>query len=287
MSRVIRVAALAALLVTASAGVRGADEPAKGQRVFTCGHSFHVFMPRMLAEIAKLAKVKDHRHVGTSSLGGSRVEQHWKLTLGDDKFKSKASLESGNVDVLTLSPIYLPDDGIENFVTLAARHNPKVRVFIQENWLPFDNNDKIRKRPKEADHDKPTIAELKKMHEPYFKELEDHAQALNKKLGSETVFVAPVGQAVIALREKVLEGKVPGSKKQSDLFTDALGHVKPPVVVLSGYVYYSLIYRRSPVGLPVPGGLGKGEDAEKLNRLLQELAWEAVTKNPHSGVKEK
>jgi hypothetical protein len=190
--------------------------------------------------------------------------------------------------VLTMSPIHLPDDGIENFVNLAVKHNPKVRVFLQENWLPFDIYDKTFKtRPKEVDHDKPTAAQLKSMHAPYFKELEDHAQALNKKLGSETVFVAPVGAAVVALREKILEGKAPGLSKQSDLFTDAIGHAKPPIMVLSGYVYYSLIYRRSPVGLPVPARLGKGGDTEKLNKLLQELAWEAVTKNPHTGVKEK
>jgi hypothetical protein len=279
--------ALAAALVVVSAGVRGSDEPARGQRVFSCGHSFHVFMPGMLAEIAKLAKIKDHKQVGLSSIGGSRVDQHWKLTLGDDKFKSKKALESGEVDVLTLSPIYLPDDGIENFVNLAVKHNPKVRVFLQENWLPWDHYDKRFKPPAKVDHDRPTAEQLKSMHAPYFKELEDHAQALNKKLGSETVFVAPVGPAVVALREKVLDGKAPGLKKQSDLFTDAIGHAKPPIVVLSGYVYYALIYRRSPVGLPVPPRLGKGEDAEKLNRLLQELAWEAVTKNPHTGVKEK
>ena len=69
----------------------------------------------------------------------------------------------------------------------------------------------------------------------------------------------PVGQAVVALREKILDGKAPGLKKQSDLFTDAIGHAKPPIVVLSGYCHYALIYRRSPVGLPVPAVLGKGE----------------------------
>ena len=46
------------------------------------------------------------------------------------------------MDVLTLSPIYLPDDGIEKFVNLAVKHNPKVRVFVQENWLPCDIYDK-------------------------------------------------------------------------------------------------------------------------------------------------
>src|SRR5690349_16782997 len=112
MSVRVRMAALAAALAVLSAGVRGSDEPARGQRVFSCGHSFHYFMPAMLAEIAKLAGIKDHKQVGLSSIGGSRVERHWEVVLADDKFKAKKSLESGEVDVLTLSPIYLPDDGI-------------------------------------------------------------------------------------------------------------------------------------------------------------------------------
>lgn len=57
------------------------------------------------------------------------------------------------MDVLTISPIYPPDDGIGNFVALAVKHNPKARVTLQENWLPFDLYDTtFRKRPK-VDHD--------------------------------------------------------------------------------------------------------------------------------------
>ena len=58
-------------------------------------------------------------------------------------------------------------------------------------------------------------------------------------------------------------------------------------MTLVGYVYYATIYRRSPVGLPVPKVLkdAKNPEAEALNRLLQELAWEAATSHPLSGVK--
>ena len=56
---------------------------------------------------------------------------------------------------------------------------------------------------------------------------------------------------------------------------------------LVAYCNYAVIYRRSPVGLPVPEVLKRaklGDQEEKLNRLLQELAWEAVTQHPLSGV---
>ena len=43
-----------------------------------------------------------------------------------------------NVDVLTLSPIWLPDEGIEKFAKLGLEHNPDIRVTVQEFWLPND-----------------------------------------------------------------------------------------------------------------------------------------------------
>jgi hypothetical protein len=260
-----------------------------GQSVFTCGHSFHVFVPGILSDMAKKAAIKGHKQLGLSAIGGSRVIQHWDAP--EEKFKSKPILRSGKVDVLTLSPIHLPDPGIEKFVRLAVEHNPKVRVTVQEFWLPFDIYDTtFKKRPAKVDHDAPTVEELRKLHEPYFKDMDAHVRELNEKLGKQAVFVVPVGQAVIALREKIIDGKAPGLKKQSDLFTDAIGHARPALQALVAYCHFAVIYRRSPVGLPVPAVLANAknlDEKEKLNRLLQELAWDAVRQHPLSGVKEK
>jgi hypothetical protein len=259
----------------------------KGQRVFTCGHSFHIFVPPILADMARSAGIKDHAIAGRSGIGGSRVIQHWNVA--DEKNEAKKALRAGKVDVLTLSPIHLPDEGIEKFAKLAVEHNPNVRITVQEFWLPFDIYDTtFKKRPKKVDHNAPTGAELRKLHEPYFKGMDEHVRALNKKLGKEALFVVPVGQAVIALREKIIAGKAPGLKAQSDLFTDAIGHARPPLQALVAYCHFAVIYRRSPVGLPMPAVLVQAKKAgwdDKLNRLLQELAWEAVTQHPLSGVK--
>lgn len=273
-------------LALLGAGLPGSSQTTpvdRGQRVFTCGHSFHVFVPGILADMAKGAGIRDHKIVGLSSIGGSRVVQHWDVA--DEKNKAKEALRAGKVDVLTLSPILLPDEGIERFAKLAVEHNPKVRVTVQEFWLPFDLYDGHTKRPKTVDHDAPAAAELKKEHEPYFKSMDEHVRDLNKKLGKEVLFVVPVGQAVIALREKIIGGEAPGLKKQSDLFTDAIGHPKPPLQALVAYCHFAVIYRRTPVGLPVPAVLAGSDNAEKLNRLLQDLAWNAVTHHPLSGVK--
>ena len=189
--------------------------------------------------------------------------------------------------MLTLSPIFLPDPGIENFTTLALEHNKDIRMVVQPIWLRWDIYEPTTKRPDKVDHNAITAEELRKRHETYFKVMDEHIRDLNKKYDKTVLYVVPAAQAVIALREKIIAGEVPGMKTQEELFTDALGHGTPPLQLLVAYCNFSVIYRKSPVGLPVPGILKKsklGDNEEKLNRLLQELAWDAVVKHPLSGV---
>lgn len=311
----VSVAMMVLALLCSGAFAAGANEkkdspaPAavRGQRVFTCGHSFHVFVYRLLAEMAKSAGIADHQSVGLSSIGGSRVIQHWDVA--DEKNKAKQALRDGKVDVLTLSPIWLPDAGIEKFIALGYEHNPKVRVLVQEFWLPNDTYEPVYPLDvrKNVNHNETDLAVLCEKQAHYFKDLGDYVGAINRKLGHEVAFVVPVGQAALALRGKLAAGQAPGLVMQWDLFRDPWGHPQPPLAVLSGYCHYAMIYRRSPVGLPVPQDLKQyrrftsdvslrkagwrpsaeelastkpltQEEQEKLNRLLQEIAWEAVTK---------
>jgi hypothetical protein len=277
---------LVLLLCSLAHSTQDKAAPPKGQRILSAGHSFHVFMPGILRDVTQAAEIKEHVQVDVQSIGGSRVIQHWDLA--DEKNKAKTALRTGKVDVFTLSPIYLPDEGIANFTQLALEHNPDIRLTIQEFWLPYDTYDPSRKKVDKLDRNALTGEELRKRHEPYFKSMDDHVKELNQKHGKSAVYVVPVGQAVIALREKVIAGQAPGVKTQEELFTDGIGHVRAPIQALTAYCHYAVIYRRSPVGLPTPGVLAKAkmDDADKLNRLLQELAWDAVVHHPLSGVKE-
>ena len=280
----LRSFALAIVLIL-PAGYTRADEPAvKGQRVFTAGHSFHFFIAPILSDMAKKAGIQGHEQVGVSFIGGSRVIQHWDVP--EEKNKVKEALKNGKVDVLTLSPILLPDPGIEKFAKLALEHNPNIRIYVQESWLPYDEIDPNNPlRGRQVDHNAATVEQLQKRSEDWNKSYEDYVQDLNKKLGKQVLFIVPVGKAVIALRGKIIEGKAPGLKTQEDLFSDAIGHARPPLAVLVAYCHFAAIYRKSPVGLPVPMALAKAPEAEELNKLLQEIAWEAVSKQPLSGVK--
>lgn len=275
---------LTALATSLFADAPPTQAPPKGLRVLTAGHSFHVWMPALLGEIAASAKITGHRQVALSSIGGSRVIQHWDLA--DDKNRIKPALIAAEADVLTLSPIYLPDEGIEKFVKLGLQHNPRLRITVQEFWLPFDDQALWATKAKGVviDRDTKKIPELRAAHASYFQAMDEHVRALNADAGRSAVVVVPVGQAVLALREKIVEGKAPGVARQSDLFTDPIGHPRDPVKVLSAYCHFAVLYGRSPVGLPAPKALAKLPEGEKLNRLLQELAWNAVTQHPLSGV---
>ena len=274
-----------------------ADAPAtvvtpitKGQRVFTCAHSFHVFVYHLVDEMAKSAGIADHQSVGISSIGGSRVIQHWNVP--DEKNATKAALTAGKVDVLTLSPIWLPDEGIEKFARLGLEHDPDIRVTVQEFWLPNDEYVPVYplQTKKGTDHNATDLVKLREANAQYCHDIEEHVGDLNKRLGKEVVFVVPVGEAADALREKIVAGQAPGLKAQWDLFRDNWGHPQAPLQVLDGYCHFAVIYRRTPVGLPMPPELAKTkdlspEDAEKLNRLLQKLAWDAVSHHPLTGVR--
>ena len=227
----------------------------KGQHVFTCGHSFHAwFIAPILQDMAQGAGIKGHEVVGVSKIGGSRAIQHWDIP--EDQNQAKAALRAGKVDVLTLACMLEPDDGIGKFAKLGLEHNPNIRVTLQEFWIPWDKFEwPFKGNPDSVDFNAATVAGLQKLHAPYFKAMDDHVRVLNANLGKQVVFVAPVGQAVLALREKIVAGQIPGIKKQSDLFTDKLGHPQPTVEALVSYVHFAVIYRRTPVGLPLPAVL--------------------------------
>jgi hypothetical protein len=258
--------------------------PPAGLKVLTAGHSFHVWMPPLVAEMAKAAGIQGHEQLAISSIGGSKVIQHWDLPAA--KNKAKPVLESGKADLFTMSPTFLPDAGIENFVKLGLEHNPKIRFTLQQNWVPYEDPAiwLSRERPKQVDRDGKTVAQLRAMHDVYFKMIEDHVRELNQRIPGANIAIVPSGEAAIALREKVIKGEAPGIRSQSELFTDVLGHPGPQIRVLSAYCHFAVIYHRSPVGLPVNSQLSKLPEAEKLNRLLQEIAWKAVTEHPLSGV---
>jgi hypothetical protein len=287
----MRAFLLLASLAVATCLSRAADpQPpiTTGQRVATCGHSFHVFTYRQVEQIAVSAGLM-HQLVGISSIGGSTVQKHWDVP--EEKSAVKQVLKAGGADVLTLSPIWLPDEAIEQFVKLGIEHNPALRITVQEYWMPNDEYEPVYplQTRKKVDHNATDLAKLRDATMRYAKDIEDYVKGINQRLGKDAVLIVPVGMAAVTLREKIVKGEAPGLKLQSELFRDNWGHALLPLQLLSSYCHYAVIYRKSPVGLPVPLAFRtlkdmSDDDKAKLNTLLQQIAWDTVSAHPMSGI---
>jgi hypothetical protein len=243
----------------------------KGLHVATNGHSFHLFVPGLVLNTATAAGIKDHVVVQGAAT---------------DAFR-----QGKQVDVLTASPfsnVLGPDKKFNELVDLAFKHNPKMRIVVQVSWLGSDNPKNQTKEGVKVDWNAATVERLREIHEPYIKNVRAQLDELNKQHGRRACFAVPVAQASIALREKIIAGEAPGLKMQSELFRDDRGHALAPLMALAGYCNYAVIYRRSPVGLPLVSAFRAAKNPawdETLDRLLQQLAWDAVIAEPMSGVK--
>lgn len=259
----------------------------KGQRVFYASHSLMWYVPAPLGELATAAGIEGHELVGLQKLGASRTLQHWELP--DEKNQAKKALESGNVDVFVMSPVQFPDEGVENFVKLGLEHNPKMKFIVQLSWGggDTDNQDFPKGAWDMVDHNK-TPAQLKKLYERNIRAGERQAEEINRKLGrgNRIMTLVPSAQALVELRTKIYQKQIPGIDSQNALFVDAV-HPSPPLEALNSYLHYAVLYGRTPVGLPMVGALKKANREgwdEKLNRTLQEIAWQAVVNYPPSGI---
>lgn len=281
MKRCTRILWCWTILVLACGIASGQDAKAPaGQRVFYTGHSFHMFVPSAIDQLVKSANIQGHKQVGAQGIGASRVIQHWDLA--DDKNKAKPALTSGEVDVFTMAAhVMIPDEGITKFTELGLKHNPNLRLLVQASWYPWDVP---RGSPgfitDNQQRDSAKIEDLQTAIEDWRVKLEAQVDDLNKQHGKRAVFIVPVGRAVVKLRAMIVEGKFPGISNQSKLFRDPIGHGNGQVMALASYCNFSAIYRMSPVGLKLAErGLDDAQHA-----ILQQIAWETVSKYPYSGV---
>lgn len=280
--------AIAAL--NASGSLLGDSTLHQNMRVFVTAHSFHIFVADRLGPLAKAAGLRLHEPVRRQMIGGSSVKQHWDLP--DENNPAKAALMAGEVDVLTMSPNWMvPDEAIEFFTDLGLKHNPRMRVLVQVSWSAYDHHDsgspneweKSQMIENNEERDARSLEGLRAANANIMGIVQKQVADLNSRYGREVIHIVPVGNAVIRLRELVVDGKVPGIKKQSELFSDPIGHGKAPVLALAAYCNFACLYRRSPEGLD-DGNLELEQIHPDLQAFLQKIAWETVSAYPESGV---
>jgi hypothetical protein len=268
------------VLATFIAATASGDEPPAGLRVFYTGHSFHMFVPTRVDQLAKSAGITTHKTAGTQGIGGSRVIQHWDLE--DGKNKAKPALEAGDLDVFTMAAhLAVPDPGIDHFVELGLKHNPKLRLLVQASWMPYDLTGPDRRIKDNAERDMTDLAALQTATDEWRKNLETQVDVLRAKYDTRTIEIVPVGDAVCELRRRIRGGQFPGVTKPSELFRDPIGHGLGQVQALCAYCNYAAIYRRSPVGL----NLNESGVTPEQHQILQQIAWKRVSEYDHAGIK--
>lgn len=273
LGRVALVLALGVGLGGGAGAWEDAPAPA-GVRVFYTGHSFHMFVPRRVEQLARSAGIEGHRTAGAQGIGGSRVIQHWELP--DERNQAKAALAGGEVDVFTMAAhLLVPDPGIDKLTELGLKHNPNLRLLVQVSWMPWDLTAPDQRLRDNAERDHVNLDDLAAATVEWRTKLQAQADELNRRHGREAVSLVPVGDAVVKLRRLVAEGKFPGVVKQADLFTDPIGHVRGHIQALTAYCTYAAIYDRSPAGLT----LNEPGVTDEQHAILQRLAWETIAEH--------
>ncbi|QDU96603.1 hypothetical protein Pla8534_44240 [Lignipirellula cremea] len=230
-------------------------------------NSWFNFVPGGVADQVKAAGIEGHKEVKAA------------------KPNDFSPIETGDVDVYAHGVHWWMEvpwsHGVtaEKIVEMGLKANPNFRAYFHAAWLVGDGRAKEIKTT--ADYDSSNLADVQAALDKTRKGVEATVDKLNEKFGKRVVFLVPVGDATLKLRALVLEGKYPGVTKQSELWNDAMPHAGVHVMALSGYCHFVAIYRTSPVGLKIDRFK---ELTDEQHAILQEIAWETVSKYPHAGI---
>jgi hypothetical protein len=270
-----------------------ADEPlsnpkGNGLRILSTGHSWVRPAINTLPAIAKAAGYDGH-HQRANLSGGmtGSANSRWRAEIG--KFDGKPprpillpAIATGEWDAMTWGMFYLDTpEHFEQWMDVCLKHNPEMRFYLQDGWPLY----------------RETIAndEARQQMQTRQSEINGFVQSLVEGLNAkydDRVRVIPAGNAVMRVVEAYFDGKLPELDCVSEhlggkngIYRDG-GHLSrvSGMELLDGYIYYSVLYQRSPALLKdyKPEGT-----APNVDRVLREAAWQAAITHPLSGVVDK
>lgn len=248
--------------------------------------AFHIGNSLTFGEMSGLSGFMGSRgstyEYGWHVLWGKGLSEIWeKSGAPSDKAAKygafKDALANNEWDVLTLQSwgaVFEGEKGdvvmAKKFIELALKKSPDLQVYIYETWPFKDKAGKIdfaakwaREFPKPGQWDSV-------YNSTYCKVLVDR---LNKDMPDlkKPVRLIPAGSVISELDKQARAGTVPGIKQIEELYKDDI-HMGPAGVYLVRCVFYSVIMKDNPVGLP-----GAGKDVpDELSKIFQETAWKVV-----------
>lgn len=242
--------------------------PPVGKRIVFEGNSWFGFVPEGVADCAKAAGIAGHEAVT------------WKP-------RETGFFKEGTVDVYSHGVHWwgaVPwSHGVtaEQIVAAGLEGNPNFRGYYHAAWLVGDGRGADNPVKTVADYETSKIVDVRTALERACRNTEKIVDRLNEKFGKRAVFLVPVGEATLRLREAILAGTYPGLTKQSEIWSDAMPHAGAHVMALSGYCHFAAIYRMSPVGLKITRF---GEITHEQHAILQRIAWDVVSQYPYAGI---
>ena len=290
------MAALVGLVAAAEKPVAAATTKSEGKRIFFTGHSFFIakgHMAKNVDLIAKAAKKEKHELVGWRYSGGGSgaVDKWWAKGAEGEPRKCVAA---GKVDILAVCTYWMKkgskqEQCLRKFVKLMQDNNPDGLVYLINTKIPSDGN--FKGSPFDGKYkggwNARTKAELAELY-GWIDETHRYAypyaalvDEINKAYGKTVIKSVPLYYGQALLRAQIIDGKVPGVKKQSEIYRDDFGHLSELGERLNAYLVFAAIYGESPVGLQVPKWEKSGDTVLRAQNLaLQKVAWAAVQAVP-------
>jgi hypothetical protein len=256
----------------------------KGLRVIMIGNSWTRPAIRTLPEIAKAAGMKDHKTI-QYTVGSSAGHP-------DPLFHDKGcrnlldpAIKTGQWDVMTmLSRLNDKPEFFIQWMDLCLKANPKMVFYIQQGWTYYS-------KPKSVTDVKTELEWLEKAEASRQAEYKSYAEGINKKYPGKMRFI-PCGAAVTEMVRLYYDNKLPGfdcviqtKEGSKGIYKDG-SHVSDDTGMdyLSGYVFYGVLYRRSPEHIK---GYKPAKLSAEIDGIMRKVAWKAIISTPLSGITDK
>ena len=272
------------------------DKPADGAlRIVGTGHSFMAPGYRTFPIICQAAGFQQPllTHTGGGITGSTRYK--WEQENGIFQFdgnplpKLLASISNAKWDAMMWGPYFNDRPAYYScWIDFCLQYNPEMKFFLSDAWPQLQQLDEI------PDSEDVFTAELFDRLGAEKRSLYSEPVETLRKAYPNKVFIMPTSDAMTLAAKRHLRGELPGieginriiGKKERSLWKDQLGHLGPGFDRLEGYVFYATLYGRSPELIEGDIDFGGPADfpSQKLDRIFREIAWQAVTSHPLSGV---
>ncbi len=266
-------------------------------RIVGTGHSFMAPGFKSFPKITAAAGLKQPpllTHTGGGITGSARYK--WEQENGIFQFDGKplprllASIANSQWDAMMWGPYYHDRPAYYAcWIDFCLKYNPEMKFYLSDAWPQLEQ---LKEIP--ASEEELTMEVFEQMGREKYKTYSTLIRSLNKDY-PDKVFVMPTSDAMVLAVQYYHRDRLPGvegihkvvGKKERSLWRDRLGHLGPGLGRLEGYVFYATLYGRSPE--LISGDVSAGEEypSADLDRVFRKIAWEAVLRNPFSGVTDK